>query len=149
MDNEFMVNDEFKENLSQAETNENALEKNAGDAELDVLFDEIDEVKQDATEEILAVQDETFSDDNAEEIVENEMPASTGIGVETKPRAVGVYVKVNEEGFVTDVRSDLFIDNFDGWIKIDEGDGDRFVHAQACYFDTPLVDNLGNFQVKL
>lgn len=145
MDNEFMVNDVLEENLSQAETNENA-----GDAELDVLFDDIDEVKQDIQEEISAAEDETFYDDNAEEIAKNATPANTNLSAgETKHRAVGVYVKVDEEGFVTDVRSDLFIANFDGWQKIDEGDGDRFVHAQACYFDTPLVDDLGNFQIKL
>ncbi len=64
-------------------------------------------------------------------------------------RKTGVYVKVNSEGFITDVNSDIFITNFDGWIKIDEGEGDRFDHAQALYFDTPLIDELGNYTQKM
>lgn len=150
MDNEFVINNALDENLSQAQTNENALENNAGNAELDVLFDEIDEVKQDALKEIVAEHEEVLNSDNVEDIAENATLASMNLSAEeTKPRAVGVYVKVDKDGFVTDVRGDLFIDNFDGWEKIDEGAGDRYVHAQACYFDTPLVDDLGNFQVKL
>lgn len=142
MDNEFVINNAFDENLNQVEVNENAIESNANNAELDVLFDEIKEEQ--------VVQGETLNSDNDAENIENETPANNDLSAaETKPRAVGVYVKVNEEGFVTDVRSDLFIENFDGWKKIDEGDGDKFVHAQACYFDKPLVDDLGNFQVKL
>lgn len=61
---------------------------------------------------------------------------------------VGVYIKVNDAGFITDVSSDLFLDNLDGWIKIDEGEGDRFVHAQSSYFDSPLVDEFGNYLLK-
>lgn len=64
-------------------------------------------------------------------------------------RKTGVYVKVNSEGFITEVNSDIFITNFDGWIKIDEGEGDRFDHAQALYFDTPLIDELGNYTQKM
>lgn len=62
---------------------------------------------------------------------------------------VGVYVKVDESGFVTDVGSDVFIEDLDGWIKIDEGVGDRFVHAQTQYYDSPLIDFAGNFKFKL
>lgn len=61
---------------------------------------------------------------------------------------VGVYIKVNDAGFITDVNSDLFLNNLDGWIKIDEGEGDRFVHAQSSYFASPLVDEFGNYLLK-
>lgn len=64
-------------------------------------------------------------------------------------RKTGVYVKLNSAGFVTEVGSDIFIDNLDGWTKIDEGEGDRFVHAQTQYFDTPIVDELGHYKYKL
>lgn len=63
-------------------------------------------------------------------------------------RKVGVYVKTNEDGFITEVNSDLFIENLDGWQKIDEGEGDRFVHAQSSYFDEPLIDLFGNYRYK-
>lgn len=49
---------------------------------------------------------------------------------------IGVYVKVNEEGYITDVNSDIFIKDFTGWQKIDEGLGDRYAHAQSQYFES-------------
>ena len=64
-------------------------------------------------------------------------------------KPIGVYVKLNEEGFVTDVNSDIFISNFDGWAKIDEGYGDKFAHAQSNYFETPLIDENGNYVIKV
>lgn len=61
---------------------------------------------------------------------------------------IGVYVKVNEDGFITDVNSDIFITNFTGWQKIDEGYGDKFAHAQSNYFEMPLIDEQGKYQIK-
>lgn len=62
---------------------------------------------------------------------------------------IGVYVKLNEEGFVTDVSSDIFITNFEGWQKIDEGYGDRFAHAQSQYFGEPISDLNGKYFIKI
>lgn len=62
-------------------------------------------------------------------------------------RKVGVYVKVNSQGFITDVGSDVFIENLEGWQKIDEGEGDKYVFAQTQYFGT-LVDEKGNYKFK-
>lgn len=64
-------------------------------------------------------------------------------------RKIGVFVKVDNDGFIIDVNNDIHIKDFDGWIKIDEGEGYRFSHAQACYFDTPLIDEFGNLTHKL
>lgn len=64
-------------------------------------------------------------------------------------KKTGVYVKLNADGFVTEVGSDVFIENLDGWIKIDEGEGDRFVHAQSQYYDTPITDEFGHYKYKL
>lgn len=61
---------------------------------------------------------------------------------------IGVYIKVNENGYITDVNSDVFIKDFTGWQKIDEGYGDKFAHAQSQYFDKPLLDENGNYEIK-
>ena len=52
---------------------------------------------------------------------------------EEKP--IGVYVKKNNNGEIIEVNSDLFITDFTGWEKIDEGYGDKYAHAQSQYFD--------------
>lgn len=64
-------------------------------------------------------------------------------------RKTGVYVKINSDGFITDVNSDIFIDNLEGWTKIDEGEGDKYDHAQSQYFDSPLIDEFGNYTHKM
>lgn len=51
---------------------------------------------------------------------------------------VKVYAKVNESYEITEVGSSIFIEDTTGWIKIDEGSGDRYVHAQNNYFEKPL-----------
>ena len=63
-------------------------------------------------------------------------------------KKVKVYVKVNTEGFITDINSDVFLKNFDGWTEYDEGEGDRFVHAQTSYFENSIVDDFGNYNYK-
>ena len=67
--------------------------------------------------------------------------------VEEQP--ISVYVKVNEEGFITDVNSDIFIKDFTGWQKIDKGYGDRYAHAQNLYFDKSLINNQGDFYLRI
>jgi hypothetical protein len=64
-------------------------------------------------------------------------------------RRVSVYAKINKDGYITALASDIFLKNFEGWTKIDEGDGDRFVHPQVSYFEDDLVDNNGKFKYKL
>lgn len=66
----------------------------------------------------------------------------------TEEPKISVYVKLNEEGFVTDVNSDIFISNFEGWQKIDEGYGDKYAHAQSQYFEKPLIDENGNYVIR-
>ena len=68
--------------------------------------------------------------------------------IESQSPPIGVYVKVNEDGFITDVNSDIFITDFTGWQKIDEGYGDKFAHAQSHYFEMPLMSEDGVFQIE-
>ena len=62
---------------------------------------------------------------------------------------IGVYVKTNADNAVTDIGSSIFITDFSEWIKIDEGIGDRFAHAQGSYLPKPLFDRYGRFNYKL
>ena len=61
---------------------------------------------------------------------------------------IEVYVMVNNENYIIAVNSSLFLHDTEGWIKIDEGFGDRFAHAQTQYFDKPLADIEGNYLIK-
>ena len=53
----------------------------------------------------------------------------------TKERPIGVYAKYDENGNIKEVNSDIFIIDFTGWTKIDEGFGDRYAHAQSQYLE--------------
>jgi len=52
---------------------------------------------------------------------------------------IGVYAKRNEIGEIIEVNSDIFIKDFTGWEKIDEGYGDKYAHAQSMYFDSKKI----------
>lgn len=54
-----------------------------------------------------------------------------------------VYIKTNTSGKVIAVNSSAFINDTNYWIKIDEGTGDKYAHAQGNYFDKPLIDEKG------
>ena len=58
---------------------------------------------------------------------------------------VKVYIKVNEQHEITDVASSVFLDDTTGWIEIDEGSGDKYVHAQNNYLEKPVMDIEGNY----
>ena len=56
--------------------------------------------------------------------------------IEMKPYEV--YITINKNGYTTAVNSSAFLTDTDGWIKIDEGYGDKYHHAQGNYFDKPI-----------
>lgn len=56
---------------------------------------------------------------------------------------IGVYVEINEKNQITKVFSDLFEQPTPTSIKIDEGFGDKFAHAQSQYFTKPIADENG------
>ena len=62
---------------------------------------------------------------------------------------IKVYVKVNENNEIIDVGSSIFIKDLIGWIKIDEGFGDKYAHAQSQYFEKPLINEDGSYNYKL
>ena len=60
-----------------------------------------------------------------------------------------VYVRADDAGRVTAVNSDAFLTDVTGWTLIDEGGGDRYLHAQGNYLPGPLMDGRGLCRYKL
>lgn len=62
---------------------------------------------------------------------------------------IKVYVRINENREIIEINSDIFIKDFTGWVKIDEGVGDKYAHAQSQYFDKPLINEDGTYNYRL
>ena len=60
-----------------------------------------------------------------------------------------VYVKYDSAGYITAVNSSEFLADTTDWVKIDEGHGDRYHHAQGNYFPLPIVTDGGAYRYKL
>jgi len=55
----------------------------------------------------------------------------------------------SKNGLVVAINSDVFLTDTNGWVQIDEGDGDRYMHAQGNYLPKPLMDEQGRYRYKL
>ena len=60
-----------------------------------------------------------------------------------------VYAKTDKNGIITSINSSAFLSDTTNWTEIDEGDGDRFHHAQNHYLPVGLTDENGIFNYKL
>lgn len=65
------------------------------------------------------------------------------------PNPYEVYVSVDPAGRVYAINSSAFIFDTKGWVKIDEGYGDKYHHAQGNYLPQPLMDERGILRYKL
>lgn len=61
-----------------------------------------------------------------------------------------VYVKLDEDKQVTSINSEIFLSNeeMQAMTNIDEGEGDKFVHAQSQYLEKGLFDKYGRYNYK-
>ena len=59
-----------------------------------------------------------------------------------------VYIKLNDNGYIYCVNSSDFLADLSGWIKIDEGRGDKYHHAQSNYFPEPIITDGGAYRYK-
>lgn len=59
-----------------------------------------------------------------------------------------VLVQTDEAGRVTAINSNAFVSG-ESWTPIDEGEGDRYHHAQNNYLQKPLTDERGVYRYKL
>ena len=69
--------------------------------------------------------------------------------MEFKMKPYGVYVKTDEKDRIVAINSDAFLLDVSGWVKIDEGYGERYHHAQNNYFLMPIVDERGVYRYKM
>lgn len=60
-----------------------------------------------------------------------------------------VYVLLDSLGHIVAINSSAFIADVTGWIKIDEGIGDKYHHAHGNYLGKPLMDEQGIYRYKL
>ena len=60
-------------------------------------------------------------------------------------KPISVYIKINNLGNVINIGSDLFFSDTIKWIKIDEGYGDKYAHAQSNYLSKPIIDISGKY----
>lgn len=60
-----------------------------------------------------------------------------------------VFVKTDENGFITAVNSSGFLPHTTGWVEIDRGYGDKYYHAQGNFFPTPIYTDSGAYRYKL
>lgn len=67
--------------------------------------------------------------------------------IEEQP--TGVYVRLDESNNIVEINSDRFITDKICWVKIDEGFGDKYNHAQGNYLDKPLMDEYGRYNYQL
>lgn len=60
-----------------------------------------------------------------------------------------VYVKTDDRNVITAINSSAFLTDTADWTEIDEGEGDKYLHAQNCYLPDGLMDENGIFNYKL
>ena len=60
-----------------------------------------------------------------------------------------VYAKTNENGIIISINSSAFLSDVTEWMEIDEGEGDKYHHAQNNYLPAGLTDENGIFNYKL
>lgn len=60
-----------------------------------------------------------------------------------------VYVRLDEAGRIIAINSDAFLSDATGWTLIDEGEGDRYHHAQGNYMPLPIHDERGVCRYRL
>lgn len=65
-------------------------------------------------------------------------------------RMYKVYVKLNEDKCITSINSEIFLSNeeMQAMKNIDEGEGDKYVHAQSQYLEKGLIDKYGRYNYK-
>ena len=50
-----------------------------------------------------------------------------------------VYIQTDDNGRVTAVNSSAFLTDLAGWVEVDEGVGDKYLHAQGNYLPLGLT----------
>lgn len=61
-----------------------------------------------------------------------------------------VYIELNSDNDITSINSELFLSQEEkaNMNLIDEGEGDKYAHAQSQYLENGLIDELGRYNYK-
>ena len=60
-----------------------------------------------------------------------------------------VFAKIDTNGCIIGINSDAFLQDTNAWTQIDEGEGDKYHHAQGNYLSGPLATLEGIPRYKL
>ena len=60
-----------------------------------------------------------------------------------------VYAKTDDRNVITAINSSAFLSDTSSWTEIDEGEGDKYHHAQNHYLSAGLTDENGIFNYEL
>ncbi|MDR5586608.1 hypothetical protein [Clostridium aquiflavi] len=61
---------------------------------------------------------------------------------------IKVYIKIDENNCIININSSIFLDDIKDYIQIDEGDGDKYSHAQGNYLEKGLINSKGRYNYK-
>ena len=61
-----------------------------------------------------------------------------------------VYINKDSENSITSINSNIFLtqEEMDSMTEIDQGQGDKYAHAQGQYLEKGLVDEQGRYNYK-
>lgn len=59
-----------------------------------------------------------------------------------------VYIEIDDNNYVVNINSSEFLEDTTDWIKIDEGSGDKYHHAQGNYLPESLYTDSGVYRYK-
>lgn len=61
-----------------------------------------------------------------------------------------VYVLLDQDNHITSINSDIFLseEEMSTMTEIDQGQGDKYAHAQSQYLEKELVDEHGRYNYK-
>jgi len=62
---------------------------------------------------------------------------------------IQVYVRVDGNNVIIEIASSIQNIDFTNWIQIDEGQGDKYAHAQNSYLENKIMDSNGKCNYKL
>lgn len=61
-----------------------------------------------------------------------------------------VFVAIDTNNYITSINSDIFLslEEMNTMTKIDQGQGDKYAHAQSQYLEKGLVDEYGRYNYR-
>lgn len=61
---------------------------------------------------------------------------------------IKVFIKYNDNYYITAINSEIFIKDLTGWHFFEEGFGNNYAHAQSQYLARPLINDEGQYNYR-